>query len=245
MNFKEQIDDNRIPQHIAIIMDGNGRWAKERWGRSRIFGHKNGVAAVRTITEACAEIGVKYLTLYAFSTENWGRPAAEVTALMNLLVSTIRKEVKQLNENKVRLHAIGDIESLPKQCYNELLEGMSATQHNQRLQLTLALSYSSRWEITQAMQQIAEKVAAGSIQTSDIDEQLINNHLATKDMPDPELLIRTSGELRISNYLLWQIAYTELYFTKKFWPDFKEEDLYEAIYHYQQRERRFGKLKSV
>ena len=242
LNYKTLINTDNIPQHIAIIMDGNGRWAKEKFARNRIFGHFNGVNAVRNVTEACSKIGVRHLTLYAFSTENWNRPSTEVNALMNLMVSTIRKEAKQLLKNNVRLNAIGDIDALPEKCYKELQEAIEMTKNNTRLVLTLALSYGSRWEITKAVQKIATEVQNGTLNPADIDEKLISSRLETHDMPDPELLIRTSGEQRISNYLLWQIAYTELYFTQKFWPDFNEEELYKAIYTYQQRDRRFGKL---
>lgn len=241
MNYKEQIDQDRLPKHVAVIMDGNGRWAKKQ-GKNRVFGHKNGVKAVRDTTETCARLGISYLTLYAFSTENWGRPITEVNALMELLIFTLKREVKQLNKNNIRLNAIGDLSSLPPRCYEELMKSIELTKNNDRMTLTLALSYSSRWEITRAMQQIAAKVKQGKLATEDIDEQLISNHLTTINMPDPELLIRTSGEQRISNYLLWQIAYAELYFTEKFWPEFDEQEVYKAIYTYQQRERRFGKL---
>lgn len=244
MSIKEQINLDKLPQHIAIIMDGNGRWAKSRWNRNRIWGHHNGVKAVRRTTEACARLGVPYLTLYAFSTENWGRPSAEVTAIMRLLVETIRREAKQLNKNNIRLNAIGDINLLPSDCHEELLQAIELTKNNTQLTLTLALSYSSRWEITQAVRQIVADALEQRIQLEEVNEDLISQHLSTHDMPDPELLIRTSGELRISNYLLWQIAYTELYFTEKLWPDFVEEDLYEAIVAFQKRDRRFGKLKT-
>ena len=240
MFFKEQIDLNRLPKHIAIIMDGNGRWAKER-GHLRVFGHKNGVASVRNTAEAAAEIGVKYITLYAFSTENWNRPKKEVDALMNLLVKTINKETATLNKNKIRLQAIGDLKSLKPETYKELMHAIDNTAHNERMTLTLALSYSSRWEIVDAVKQIAEKVKAGNMGSQDINEEIISQHLTTHFMPDPELLIRTSGEQRISNYLLWQIAYSELYFCPKYWPDFEKEDFYKAIVDYQARERRFGK----
>lgn len=239
MSFKEKLNLDKLPQHVAVIMDGNGRWAKEK-GKLRVFGHKNGVLAVRDTVEGAAELGVKNLTLYAFSTENWNRPKLEVTALMELLVSTINKETKTLMENDVRLNAIGDLSSLPKRCYNELKEAISKTANNKRLTLTLALSYSARWEIVNATKQIAADTASGKIKQEEIDEKLFESYLSTHNLPDPELMIRTSGEHRISNYLLWQLAYAELYFTPKLWPDFRREDLYEAIFNYQQRERRFG-----
>lgn len=241
MSYKDQIDTSRLPQHIAIIMDGNGRWAKKQ-GKNRVFGHTEGVKSVRRITEACAKLGVPYLTLYAFSTENWGRPPAEVAALMELLVHSLRKEIKSLNDQNIRLNTIGDMNALPPKCVRELNDGMNLTQNNQRLTLSLALSYSSRWEITNAVKQIAEEVKQGKIEPAQINEQLISGYLSTHNLPDPELLIRTSGEQRISNYLLWQIAYTELYFTEKYWPEFNEEELYKAIVEYQNRDRRFGKL---
>ena len=222
-------------------MDGNGRWAK-RQNQPRVFGHKNGVRAVREVSEAAAELGVKYLTLYAFSTENWNRPAMEVSALMGLLVETIRKEVATLMENNIRLNAIGDLSKLPKRTAEALKEGMKITHDNNRMTLTLALNYSARWEITQAAKALATEVEQGNLKPEKITDSLFSRHLATKDIPDPELLIRTSGEQRVSNYLLWQIAYTELYFTDKFWPDFRKPDLYEAIIDYQNRERRFGKI---
>ncbi len=236
---KEKINPEKLPQHIAIIMDGNGRWAKEK-GKFRVFGHQNGVKAVRDTVEGAAEIGVKYLTMYAFSTENWNRPQAEINALMELLVSTISKETATLMENDVRLNAFGDLSALPKKCYAELQEAIEKTKNNTRMTLSLALSYSAKWEMVQAMQQIAYKVAAGEVQPQDISESLVNSHLATYPMPHPELMIRTSGEYRISNFLLWQLAYAELYFTPVLWPDFRREHLFEAILDYQQRERRFG-----
>jgi undecaprenyl diphosphate synthase len=240
MNLKEKINSDKLPQHIAIIMDGNGRWAKQQ-GEQRIFGHENGVRSVRDTVEAAAELGVKYLTLYAFSTENWNRPQAEVMALMQLLVHTISAETKTLNENNIRLQAIGDLKSLPEDCYNELQEAIAKTSKNSRTTLVLALSYSSRWEILNAVRQIASKIEGKSLSSADITEETINEHLCTAEMPEPELMIRTSGEHRISNFLLWQLAYAELYFTDKLWPDFRKEDLYEAILDYQNRERRFGK----
>lgn len=234
------INKDNLPQHIAIIMDGNGRWAKEK-GKLRVFGHQNGVKAVRDTVESAAELGIKHLTLYAFSTENWNRPKFEVNALMELLVSTINKETKTLMDNNIRLNAIGDLEQLPSSCLRELKEAMKKTEGNTRMTLHLALSYSSRWEITNAMKQIATKVKNNEISIEELNDALIDEHLTTKGIPDPELLIRTSGEHRISNFLLWQIAYAELYFTDKLWPDFRKEDLYEAIIDFQSRERRFGK----
>lgn len=239
-SLKDKIDFGRLPQHVAVIMDGNGRWAKEQ-GKMRIFGHQNGVAAVRAVSEACAELGVKYLTLYAFSTENWNRSKIEVDALMKLLSKTIAEEVKTLNDNNIRLNAIGDLTRLPKYNYDALMKAIEDTKNNDRMTLTLCLSYSGRWEITHAVRSLAEKVLSGELKLEQIDENCFSNFLNTKDMPDPELLIRTSGEERISNFLLWQLAYSEFYFTDKFWPDFNKEDLYEAIVNYQNRERRFGK----
>ena len=238
--FKEKIDLTRLPEHIAIIMDGNGRWAKER-GYDRIFGHQNGVISVRETTEAAAEIGIKYLTLYAFSTENWNRPQSEVDALMELLIDTIEKETPTLNKNNVRLLAIGDLSRLPGTAGEKLQRCLEITSANTGLSLVLALSYSSRWEITNATKNICKAVLEGKMQIEDIDDQLICDNLTTKSIPDPDLLIRTSGEERISNFLLWQIAYTELYFTPTHWPAFRKENLYQAIYEFQQRERRFGK----
>jgi undecaprenyl diphosphate synthase len=241
MSFKENIDPDRLPAHIAIIMDGNGRWAKQR-GQHRIFGHENGVKSVKEVAETCAELGIRYLTLYAFSTENWNRPQNEVNALMELLVKTINAELKTLNDNKIRLLAIGDLDSLTKECRVELIDAMNKTASNDRLSLVLALSYSSRWEICHAATQIATDVKMGLLEPKDIDSQLFSSYLTTAGIPDPELLIRTSGEYRISNFLLWQIAYAELFFSPKLWPDFKREDLYEAIVNYQNRERRFGMI---
>lgn len=240
MSFKEKINLEKLPQHIAIIMDGNGRWAKQQ-GEQRIFGHENGVKSVREAVEAAAELGIKYLTLYAFSTENWNRPQEEVIALMQLLVHTISAETKTLNENKIRLQAIGDLKSLPDDCLFELQEAIENTKNNTRTTLVLALSYSSRWEITNAIKQIAEQIENKKLVASEITEETINANLCTAGMPEPELMIRTSGEHRISNFLLWQLAYSELYFTDKLWPDFRKNDLYEAIVDYQNRERRFGK----
>ena len=239
MSFRDKLNIHKLPKHVAVIMDGNGRWAKEK-GKLRVFGHKNGVLAVRDTVEGAAELGIENLTLYAFSTENWNRPKLEVTALMELLVSTINKETKTLMENNVRLNAIGDLNSLPKRCHNELLEAINKTKDNKGLTLTLALSYSSRWEIADAAKKIAADVKSGLINEADINEKMFEGYLSTHNLPDPELMIRTSGEHRISNYLLWQLAYAELYFTPKLWPDFRREDLFEAIFNYQQRERRFG-----
>lgn len=241
MNSFKDIDKNKLPKHIAIIMDGNGRWAKSK-GKARVFGHKSGVESVREVTEGAAEVGIKYLTLYAFSTENWNRPKAEITALMTLLVSTISKETKTLDKNNVRLHAIGNIDNLPKGCIKELKASIEKTKNNSGLNLILALSYSAKWELTEATKRIAEKVEKGELKTEEITEQTINDHLCTAEFPEPELLIRTSGECRISNFLLWQIAYSELYFTPTLWPDFRKADLAEAIISYQHRERRFGKI---
>jgi len=240
-HFREKINIEKLPQHIAIIMDGNGRWAKQK-GEMRIFGHKNGVKSVKEITEACAELGVKYLTLYAFSTENWNRPKFEINALMELLVNTINKESETLNKNNIRLTAIGDLESLPKTCNRELMRAIEKTKNNKRMTLVLALSYSSRKEILNAVQCIAEEIKSGKLNSEDINEEILESRLYTKGIPDPELLIRTSGEHRISNFLLWQSAYTELYFTETLWPDFGKEELYEAILDYQNRERRFGMI---
>ena len=239
MELKNNIDLNNLPKHVAIIMDGNGRWAKKQ-GKARVFGHKNGVQSVRDVTEAAAELGIPYLTLYAFSTENWNRPKFEVTALMSLLISTIRKEVKTLNKNKIRLQTIGNIEMLPDAARKELMEAIEQTSQNDRMTLILALSYSSKKEIINAVQTIAELVKNDQIEVSEIDEKVFSNALYTNKYPDPELMIRTSGETRISNFLLWQIAYAELYFTPVFWPDFRKEHFFEAILNYQNRERRFG-----
>jgi undecaprenyl diphosphate synthase len=234
------IDKSRIPAHVAVIMDGNGRWAKQK-GKSRIFGHRNGVKAVRETIETAAEMGVKYVTLYAFSTENWNRPKDEVSGLMELLVLTINKEIKTLMENDIALQAIGDLKSLPKACYRELMNAIEKTSRNKRMTLVLALSYSSKWEIMKAVKELAEQVNTKKIAPEDINEEMFSKLLCTANIPDPELLIRTSGEHRISNFLLWQIAYAELYFTEKLWPDFRKEDFKMAIADYQKRERRFGK----
>lgn len=240
MAYKEQIDLSRLPEHIAIIMDGNGRWAKGK-GKLRVFGHHNGVVSVDDVVEGAGSIGIKYLTLYTFSAENWNRPKLEVAAIMELLVSTINKHIAKLMKNNVRLNAIGDLAMLPPKCLKELNSAIEKTSQNTGLVLTLALSYGSRREILHSAKQIAAKVLKGELSVDDIDEKVFSDNLYTADMPDPELLIRTSGEYRISNYLLWQIAYAELFFTQKLWPDFRREDLYEAILDYQSRERRFGK----
>lgn len=240
MTTKDQIDLQRLPRHVAIIMDGNGRWAKKQ-GKIRTFGHESGVKAVRDTVEGAAELGIEVLTLYAFSTENWNRPRFEIDALMHLLVDTIAKETPTLMKNNIRLATIGNTGSLPSRVVKNLRKCIDETAGNTRMTLVLALSYSSRWEITNAMQEIAQKVKAGTLQPEDINEETISRHLNTAAWPDPELLIRTSGEARISNYLLWQIAYAELYFTQKLWPDFRREDLHEAILDFQKRERRFGK----
>lgn len=238
--MKEDIDSFKIPRHIAIIMDGNGRWAKKR-GASRIFGHRNAIKAVRDATEGCAELGVEYLTLYAFSTENWNRPKLEVDGLMSLFVSTIKKEIPTLMKNNVRLQPIGDISHLPEEARIKLLQGMDETKENTGLVLTLALSYSGRNEIYKAALAMATEIAEGKVDSTELNEHSFSQYLDTKSMPDPELMIRTSGEKRISNFLLWQMAYTELHFTDTLWPDFRRTHLKEAILDYQQRERRFGK----
>ncbi|MBQ6770617.1 MAG: isoprenyl transferase [Bacteroidales bacterium] len=238
--LKQQIDIERLPRHIAIIMDGNGRWAKER-GKQRLFGHQSAIQSVREVSEASAEIGVEYLTLYAFSTENWNRPLAEVSGLMSLLAQTIKNEVSTMNKNSIKLNAIGDLKSLPKANYDQLMRAIEDTSHNTRMTLTLALSYSGRWDLTQASRRMAKDVAEGRLSPEEINDSTISGYLSTAGIPDPELLVRTSGEERISNFLLWQLAYSELYFTPKYWPDFRKADLYEAILNYQHRERRFGK----
>lgn len=240
MALKEQIDRHRLPRHIAIIMDGNGRWAVQH-GMDRIYGHQYGVQSVREVTEACAEIGIEWLTLYAFSTENWNRPQEEVDALMELLVATIKEETPTLHKNNVRLLTIGDIGRLPERSRVTLEECLKQTESNTGLHLVLALSYSSRWEITEAFRRLAGCVEKGELHPADVTEDVISQALNTRGIPDPDLLIRTSGELRISNFLLWQLAYTELYFTDCCWPDFRKEALYRAVLDYQQRERRFGK----
>ncbi|MBE0641437.1 MAG: isoprenyl transferase [Bacteroidales bacterium] len=241
MSFKDKIDPERLPKHIAIIMDGNGRWAQQR-GQLRVFGHEQGVTAVREAAEGAAEIGIGYLTLYAFSTENWNRPKEEVDALMSLLVETIDKETVTLMDNGIRLNTIGDTDSLGEACRLQLGRAKQRTAGNARMVLTLALSYSARWEITQAARRIAAEVEAGKIKAEEIEQQVFGQYLETSGIPDPELLIRTSGEYRLSNFLLWQMAYTELCFIPKLWPDFTREDLYKAIVDFQCRERRFGKI---
>lgn len=238
-SVKENIDLNKLPQHVAIIMDGNGRWAKTK-GKPRVFGHRNGVVSVREVTEAAAELGIKYITLYAFSTENWSRPSFEVNALMTLLVETVKSEVNTLMKNNIRLQAIGDLSKLPDRTRKALIEGIEKTKLNDRMTLVLALNYSSRWEIVEAVKKISKEVQNGNLEIENIDANIFSEHLATRDIPDPELMIRTSGERRISNYLLWQAAYAELYFTSVLWPDFRKEHFFQAIYDYQQRERRFG-----
>ncbi len=240
MPFKDKIIKEKVPQHIAIIMDGNGRWAQQK-GEHRIYGHTAGVESVREALTAAAEIKVKYLTLYAFSTENWNRPKEEVDALMDLLVKTITSEVDSLNKKGVRLEVIGDMDSLPPGCKQALEESKKATANNTNITLILALSYSSRWEITNAIKKIATDIEEKKIAPKEINDALVSSYLNTANFPDPELLIRTSGECRISNFLLWQVAYSELYFTEVLWPDFKKENLYEAVYQFQSRERRFGK----
>jgi undecaprenyl diphosphate synthase len=239
MSFKEQIIPEKLPQHIAIIMDGNGRWAMKQ-GKDRVFGHQHGVGAVRNAAEAAAELGVKYLTLYAFSTENWNRPQIEVDALMGLFVETIEQEQETLKKNDIRLNAIGDLDSLPPENYKKLMATINKTNEHKRMVLTLAMSYSARWEILDAVKKILRDQKEQKITEADITESYFTEKLSTAGMPDPELLIRTSGEHRLSNFLLWQSAYTELYFTPKLWPEFEKEDLYEAIVDYQNRERRFG-----
>ncbi len=240
MDVKEKIDISNLPKHIAIIMDGNGRWAKQK-SKLRVFGHKGGVQSVNDTVEAAAELGIKFLTLYAFSTENWSRPKKEVNALMNLLVNTIEAETKTLIKNDIKLISIGEIDELPEKCKNKLKKAIKLTENNKRMTLILALSYSSRNEIISSIKNIATAYKNNDIVLNDINENLLNKTLNTKNIPDPELLIRTSGEYRISNFLLWQIAYSELYFTDVLWPDFKKNNFYNAIFEYQNRERRFGK----
>lgn len=236
----DKIDKHQLPRHIAIIMDGNGRWAKDQ-GQDRLFGHIHGVESVRNIVEGCAELGVEYLTLYAFSTENWERPEYEVIGLMELLVNTIRDEAETLNKNNIRLHVIGDMSLLPDYARNELQEALEITKNNEGLNLIMALSYSGRWELLNAVKNIAYEVKKGALQVEDINQDTLQRYLCTSGFPDPELMIRTSGEYRISNFLLYQLAYAELYFTNVRWPDFRKENLYEAILDFQNRERRFGK----
>ena len=240
MDFKSQIEKSKLPRHIAVIMDGNGRWAKQH-GRPRVFGHRNGVKAVRETTEAAAELGVEYLTLYAFSTENWKRPQIEVNALMTLLVETLKSELKTLNKNNIRLQAIGDLSKLPERNYKTLMETIENTKNNTRMTLVLALNYSAKWEILEAVKSIGQQIERQEITPDQVDEGVFENALSTKGIPDPELLIRTSGETRLSNFLLWQIAYSEFYFTPVFWPEFGKDDFYKAIIDLQKRERRFGK----
>lgn len=241
MDWKSQIDTARLPKHVAVIMDGNGRWAKKH-GQPRVFGHRNGVKAVRETAEAAAEIGVEYVTLYAFSTENWKRPKLEVDALMALLVTTLRNEVKTLNDNNIRLSAIGNVENLPSKCYHELTEAIEKTKNNTRMTLTLALNYSGRWEIMKAVKDLATAVESGAIKAEEVEQSHFEERLNTSTMPDPELLIRTSGESRVSNFLLWQLAYTEFAFIPTYWPDFRREHFYQALVDFQNRERRFGKI---
>ena len=241
MGFKEQIDINQLPKHIAIIMDGNGRWAKNQ-GKFRVFGHESGVLSVKDVVEGCADIGIENLTVYAFSTENWNRPIEEVNALMELLITTINNQAETLNKNNIKLNAIGDLSSLPQKCIDDLANVMQITSKNTRCTLTLALSYSAKWEILKVTKELAKQVLEQKISIEDINESTFAAQLTTHNLPDPELMIRTSGEHRISNFLLWQMAYTEFYFTEKLWPDFRREDLFEAIVDYQKRERRFGKI---
>ncbi len=240
MTLEEQINKTSLPKHLAVIMDGNGRWAKNK-GLFRTKGHEQGSKSVKEVVEGCAEIGIPYLTLYAFSTENWNRPKREIDLLMKLLVSSLRKNQKTLQKNNIKLNAIGNLNALPQKVNAELLEVINATKTNKRMTLTIALSYGSREEILKTVKEISHKVKNNLISPSDIDETVINNHLYTKNLPDVDLLVRTSGEQRISNFLLWQIAYAELYFTDTLWPDFKKEDLFKALLNYQNRERRFGK----
>ncbi|WP_456315468.1 isoprenyl transferase [Pseudomonas shirazensis] len=240
MNLIDSIDQTNLPKHLAIIMDGNGRWAKQQ-GFLRAFGHENGTKSVKKTITTCAKLGIEYLTLYAFSTENWNRPKLEVEALMKILINSLKKELVTLQENNIRLNAIGNLDKLPKSAQKELLDVIEKTKNNTRLTLTLALSYGSREELVNAVRIISDKVKNNIISIDTIDDSIINEHLYTQNLPDVDLLIRTSGEHRISNFLLWQIAYAELYFTNVLWPDFKDQDLYEAIISYQKRERRFGK----
>ncbi len=238
---KKLKESGEVPEHVAIIMDGNGRWAKRR-GNLRTYGHKAGVDSVRDITEACAQIGVKYLTLYAFSTENWGRPRTEVNALLKLLANSLRKEARNLDKNNIRLATIGQIDRFPARCKRELEEAMELTRDNDRLHLCLALSYSGRWDILEAVKKLAQSVKEGELEPEEIDDELLGSRLSTAEFPDPDLIIRTSGEYRISNFLLWQLAYSELYITETYWPDFRRNELYDAIRSFQERDRRFGKV---
>jgi undecaprenyl diphosphate synthase len=240
MSLKEAIDLERLPTHIAVVMDGNGRWAKKN-GMERVMGHKEGIVSIRKVVEAAGRLGVKYMTAYTFSTENWNRPPEEVDSLMSLMVTAIRNESEDLMTNNVQLIVIGDLERLPKATLEELKACIDKTKSNTGLILILALSYSSKWELTEAVKSISKEVKNGTLDIDQIDEETVTNHLTTKGIPNPDLLIRTGGEYRISNYLLWQLAYAELYFTDTYWPDFREESLYEAILDYQRRERRFGK----
>jgi undecaprenyl diphosphate synthase len=240
MSLKEKIDIDKLPSHVAIIMDGNGRWAAHH-NLDRIFGHQKGVESVRNVIEAAAELGIKYLTLYAFSTENWGRPDEEVSALMGIMVQSLNNETATMIKNNIRMTAIGDFSRLDEDVRERLFETIRMTSGSTGLNLIIALSYSSRWEITEAVRKVADEVASGKVNPDSVDELFFGNHLTTHGIPDPDLLIRTSGELRISNFLLWQLAYTELYFTDILWPDFGKEDFYDAIIDFQKRERRFGK----
>jgi undecaprenyl diphosphate synthase len=241
MDLRAQINIEKLPKHVAIIMDGNGRWAKAQ-GKNRVWGHREGVRTVREITESAAELGIQYLTLYTFSTENWNRPAFEVNALMTLLVETVKSEIETLMKNNIRLKAIGDIEKMPSKTYKALLDGIDKTQNNTGMTLVLALNYSAKWELLRGVQRLAEKAVRGQMKPSEITEAHFEAELTTSGMPDPELMIRTSGETRISNFLLWQLAYAEFYFTATYWPDFKKKDFYQAILSYQDRERRFGMI---
>lgn len=241
MDLKSKIDLTKLPKHVAIIMDGNGRWAKKR-GEARVFGHQHGVESVRLIATTAANLGIKHLTLYAFSTENWKRPQYEVDALMDLLVHTLNQELETLMSNNIKLKAIGDLTGLKQDCYNQLMQTMEKTSANEQMELILALNYSGRWEISEATRRIATDIKNGLYTIDDITSEKVEKYLTTNNIPDPELLIRTGGENRVSNFLLWQIAYAELYFTKVFWPDFRENDFYEAIINYQARERRFGMI---
>ena len=242
MDLVERIDKGRLPRHVAVIMDGNGRWARQR-GKERVFGHENGVEAVRQTVKAAAEVGIPYLTFFAFSTENWCRPPREVETLMELLVTAIREETPELNENGVKLTAIGNLDELPEACRLQLKEAMDLTAGNSKLTVCVALSYSSRWEIAHAARELAKDVHANRIDPADIDQEVFAGYLQTSHLPEPDLLIRTSGELRVSNFLLWQIAYSELYFTPVYWPDFRRKHFFQAIIDFQRRERRFGKVK--
>lgn len=240
---KQVAESGPIPRHIAIIMDGNGRWAQTK-GNVRIYGHKAGVDSVRDITESCAQLGVQHLTLYAFSTENWNRPRVEVNGLMKILVSSLRDEAERLKKNNIKFTTIGQIDRLPEKCQKQISQVKELTKENDRLQLCLALSYSGRWDITEAVKKLSVRVQNNELKPEDINDELIGAHLSTAEVPDPDLIIRTSGEYRISNFLLWQLAYSELYVTETYWPDFKRDELYEAIKSYQERDRRYGKVKN-